>query len=167
MIRFVKLVPAAENPPVVIPAPKMSLVRCGRGDRTAVAGRAGSRCGGTDIKRVHRVKTAVFRNADINIRRRGVEGNCHSIGPGGSRFDILGVVDGLANGGTARDRDSDLIDVTRGVRYRGDVGGNIVPSDRENVGIPRDLRTQVCHCHLVLTGLWSGGIHLYQRQRRG
>ena len=145
MMRLVKLAPAAENPPVVMPAPKTSswaavvvtdplfgVALVPEAERPTSSGFAG-------------IEAAVFRGADVDERCRRIEYDCHGVCPRGCGLDVLGVVDRLAKAVAACRRDGNLIGVPCGILDRGDVGRRVVPPDREDIGIPRHLRLCVGH----------------------
>ncbi len=118
-----------------------------------------------DVERVHGIEAAIFRSADINELCRYIKGDRYGIGPSGGRLDIFGVVDRLAEPGPTRDRDSKLVDVSGGVRDRGDVRSRVVPPDRQNIGVPCCLCARIRYRDLGLIGLRRCRIHLYKGNR--
>ena len=90
----------------------------------------------TDIKRICRVEAAVFRGADVDERRRRIEGDRNGVCPGGGGLDVLGVVDRLAKTVAACCRNGNLICVACGIGDCGDCRCRVLPPDREDIGIP-------------------------------
>ena len=165
MMRVVKLVPAAEKPPVVDAGPEDQRVGCGGGDRAAVGRGAGARGRGADIERIDRIQAAVLQGADVDVGRGRVEGCGHGVGSGGGGLDVRGVVDRLADPAAPRGGHRQLIGVAGRVGDRGDIGGRVVPADGQDVGVPGGLRTGVGDRHRRLIGLRRRRIHLHKSRR--
>ena len=167
-MRLTKFAPAAEKPPVVMPAPKISAlaevvvtvplfadVPLPEAEVPTSNGLTGSRplysrarmsTNGVDVLKAHR----------------------HGIRSGGGRLYVLGVVDRLTDAATPRGWDSQLIHVASRVRHRGDVGGRVVPANGEDVGVSNDLRIRVGNRNRRLIGLRCRRIHLHKsRGRKG
>ena len=96
-MRVVKFAPAAEKPPIVMPAPKISSRAAVVVTEPLFAEVPVPEAEAPTSKGFARSRPLYSRARMSTIRRRGVEGHCHGVGPGGGRLDVLGVVDGLAD----------------------------------------------------------------------
>ena len=165
MMRVVKFVPAVENPPVVMPAPKISALAAVVVTVPLLADGAGARRRGADIKRIDRIQAAVLQGADIDVGGGGVEGDRHGVGSGRGGLDVGGVVDRLTDPATPRGGHRQLIGVARRIGHRGDIRGRVVPADRHDVGVAGRLRPGVGHPHRRLIGLRRRRLHLHKSRR--
>ena len=167
MMRLVKPAPAAVNRFFVIPAPKISSVGVvvvtppllasvlvPEAERLTSNGVLASR------PRYSRILMSANFTATLNV-------TVTLFAPGDAARDVLRVVDGLTQTGPSRRGRCHLIRVPRAVGHRGDVGGGVVPSDRDDVGVAGGLSCDVRDADGALIGLWGRAVDLDERRRRG